>query len=182
MDDHTAQILDDTLRHIQRHGFRPITVGGGVDDTQAGAPFTYSVGFRALNHPDVIVTGLPPDRAATFLGLIYQRLRTGVGRTPDTHYDDLAEGYLTMFKPVRPVWRATLMRLTRTIYVRQNGDPAFEAMQLFYPDRFGRWPWDPHVAPGILPMEPRLDLAPRPPTHVGDTTLRAVLGAGLLVA
>jgi len=174
-------INQQMLHHLNQDGFSVVMVGGGADDGD-DAPFSYSVGFRTIGHPDIIIPGLPGARAADFIGQLHASAKAGTRRTPGVAYNDVASGYLAQFRSVLPQWRQELMPLASLAYRHINGDPNFTALQLFYPDRFGRWPWDPAVAPALRQMQPRLDLDPQPPRYAGDRLLRAVRGAGIAVA
>ena len=175
-----TSFIDQSVHDIRRRGFRVIVVGGGIDDDGNGAPCTYSIGLRALDHPDILVTGLPPVRASLFIASIYQSLQNGTRRTPGVLYDDLAQGFLTQFKPVTPFWRDRAMLLNDNCYRAINGDPTFDALQLCFPDRHHQWAWEAGFDPDARRFQPRLDLAPLPPRYAGDTTIRAVLGAGFV--
>jgi hypothetical protein len=170
-------ILQQTIHQVQQRGFRAMSVLGGIDDDGNGAPYTYSIGMRALNHPDVIIPGLPPEVATAFIGKIYGQVKAGLPREVGVTYDDVAEGYPAQFRAVLPAWRDRLTLVAGTVYQRLYGDPGHELIQLFYPDRLGRWPWEADVKPGIRAMQPRLDLEPLPPRFAGDPARRAVLGA-----
>lgn len=180
--DMLRRLVDQTVATVRRQGWRAVMVGAGVDDLDTGAPFTYSVGFALMGHPDIVVTGLRPDVAANFIGRAHERIAAGQRYEPLRLYDDLAEGYLSRFEPLHDFWYGRLLRMAPLVYGLLGETHPAGALQLFYPDRYGRWPWMDETALEFRILQPRLDLPPRPPRFPTDTTLRAVIGAPIAMA
>ena len=124
-----------TLHAVERLGVYPVMVGGPVDDEGGGGGFfVYSIGFRSLGHPDIILTGIRPDKAANVIWTVFQAVKAGRPRRPNDAHDDVAEGLLTYFRPVHDFWRERLMLHAGPIYEHLYHDPAFTAMHAIYPD------------------------------------------------
>lgn len=119
----------------------------------AGVPFMYSQGFRKLQHPDILVSGLPPAVAHRFIGDIFTLVQRGSAFVPGVEYDTIAEGYCAQVRAVHSTWRDELCMITGAVY----GDQNFDVLQLIYPDRYGRWPWNADcvhaVRAGILKLD-----------------------------
>ena len=123
----------------------------------AGVPFMYSQGFRKLQHPDILVSGLPPAVAHQFIGDIFTLVQGGAAFVPGIKYDTIAEGYDAQVREVHPTWRDELCIITGAVYGNHN----FDVLQLIYPDRYGRWPWNAAcvhaVRAGVLKLDVERD-------------------------
>jgi hypothetical protein len=67
--------LDDFLFHVHglitRFGWAVVPVGDG------SRAWAYTIGLVEVNHPELVVMGMPPERAGTLLNSLAARIREG---------------------------------------------------------------------------------------------------------
>lgn len=119
---------------IDHVGWHVMAIGPGD-----GFPaFCYSQGFKRLNHPDFIITGVGQRVGYEFIHQLYEQVRNGVRYEPNVEYTDIAaNGYKAQFVKVHPSWRDALCTVTAAVY---HNKP-FELLQFIIPDKYHRWPW-----------------------------------------
>ena len=140
---------------VERYGLHVIKVLGADDEPD----FAYSVGlFRTFDHPEVIILGLRLETMHRLLNDVAGELRTGrrfaAGDVSDGFLDDYDVAFRTV--PERQ-YRPYLGWATWF-----NDGLQYPALQLVYPDRERRWPWEPGVDEGFRRQQPVLDLEPVP--------------------
>ena len=120
----------------------------------AGPCYSHSVGmWHSFEQPEVLLIGLEPKMAQALIDLVADEAAEGREFAAGTQCDDLLQGY-----PARicAVPRQCLPRyFERAMWAYQDGD--FPAVQLVYPDKQGRWPWDPNVRDGFRDNQPVLE-------------------------
>ncbi len=115
--------------------------------------WAFSVGFvQTFHHPEVAIFGLPEDVLRALLDTIGRQLRTG--RTyPDGCVDEtLAPPYRCVFRAVDVAWHAAVLPVASWFY----GDRPFQTVQLFWPDRAQRLPWEAGFDPDLITFQPLL--------------------------
>jgi hypothetical protein len=134
-DNHEQKALDD----VQHYGLHVVNVLEEGDLP----PFTYSVGLcHTFKHPEVLIYGLPRDRAHRILNDLADELRAGKRYLAGGVYDDLIEGYRCTFRVIpQSQYRE---HLGWALWFNEH--PDFPALQFIYPDREGRWPWEDGVS------------------------------------
>lgn len=85
-------------------------------------------------------------------------MRSGRHFTAGGAHDDFLEGYEVTFRAVPPYQFAAWLGTGVRFY---DGE-SFPALQLVYPDRAGRWPWQEGVAPAFRERQPILADEPEP--------------------
>jgi hypothetical protein len=95
--------------------------------------FAYTIGLTALDHPEVVIYGLPAEAAHEFLNDIGSRVQAGSRFTADRIATDLAEDDLPM------AFIAVLDTADLTAVDEIYG--AVDALQMVWPDHNGRFPW-----------------------------------------
>ena len=145
MDDDTfiRAHLARTEQIIEERGWAQQHVLGG-----AGEPaFTYTVGLHRAGLPELIVFGPPDDVAAPMLDSVAWQLRQGRAYVDG----DVVDGR----KGDQPV-RVMEVLDSRTHLLHANAlSPSplpVPALQLIYPDRDGRWPWQPGSRIASVPL------------------------------
>jgi hypothetical protein len=134
---------------IQHYGLHILKVAGDDDWPE----FTYSVGlFHSFEHPEVIVLGLPGDVAHSLVNGLADEVRSGHRFIASEETENVLEGYPCTFRAVPPHHVGAHFGWASWFY---DGEP-FPALQLVYPDRARRWPWDPDISPGFLAQQPVL--------------------------
>jgi hypothetical protein len=140
------------LAAIDRYGVQITYVGGG-DGT---VPFAYTAGLAARDHPELILLGgIRPDYAQVTLNDLAFRVLGGVTFTEGDRFSDVIQGYdVIIAGPASPVWDPLYpVSMAKALY----GDRARGPLQVLYPDRQGRFPWDEGAEthyPLICPVPP----------------------------
>jgi hypothetical protein len=127
-DHHEQKALDD----VQLHGLHIVNV---LEDGKLPG-FAYTVGlYRTFQHPEVLVYGLPQERAHQILNDLADNLRAGQRYVAGGAYEDLLERYPCTFRLVPPAHYGE--HLGWAAWFNETND--FPALQLIYPDKEGRW-------------------------------------------
>ena len=107
----------------------------------------YTVGLTGRGHPELIVFGLRPEVARRALNTLADGVITGL-RAPRAGQsaDDVLDGYTVRFIAVEDAGRH-LPAATR-LYPGQ----VIEALQIVWPDRHHRWPWDTGTTVDAMPV------------------------------
>jgi hypothetical protein len=134
--------LDELRQLIAQHGW---AVRHVVDPNPARS-LSYTVGLTAHLHPEVVMTGLPPDVAHTFLNsagriVVHEHGHFAAGEETS----DLADGRAF---PVIAVSDTSALTAVAGLY----GD--VRAVQVVWADSRGQLPWEPGYAnpPGSQPL------------------------------
>lgn len=123
------------LQTLERHGWYVIKVGAGAE----AAAFAYSLGlFKTFGQPEVILFGLDLDTMHTLINDVGEAVRKGRRFAAGDSCDELLDGYTCTFRSVSPAHLRDNMTYTQWFY----GHDEFPAVQLVWPDRNGKFPWD----------------------------------------
>lgn len=123
----------DLVDLVDQYGWAVRHVVPPPDDDTAG--LSYTVGLTAMDHPEVVVQGLPADAANAFLNDVGQQVRDGVR---------FAAGQVTtaLTDDERPMaFIAIDDELTDELTVAGQLYGAVQALQLVWPDAAGVFPW-----------------------------------------
>ena len=131
MCDHPGSTIEDYLDELRstilEHGWAVQFVES--DRT----PYAYTIGLHDCGLPELLVTGLPPQRAARLLNRVAEMtIRDG----PPTPGDQLQV-------PAGPLVEAVTVDhpdAHMDMAVAFHADPQLRALQLVWADRDGRWP------------------------------------------
>jgi hypothetical protein len=141
-----AQVLADLRRVVDRFGWAVLHGGGsGPGDPR----WSYTVGLAGLEHPEVIVVGLPFEAAETYLNLVGEAVRAGARFSPGVVTTALTDAD----SPVVFLQVADTSRLA----VAEQFAGSVDALQLVWPDSTGKLPWEeghrnpPHAQPLLGP-------------------------------
>lgn len=151
MDEHEAQTLAD----IDRFGWSVLRVSN-----DKGPDFAYSVGmFRTLSHPEILLFGLPLDTMHRLINDVGASVRAGARYSAGQVTDEFLEGYDVTFRAIPEFQYPGHLGWANWLY----GGTAFPALQMIYPDRDRRWPWEDSVAHAFRDGQPILADIPVPP-------------------
>lgn len=115
--------------------------------------WAFSVGFsRTFHHPEIAVFGLPDDVLRAMLDAIGQALRDGRSYRDGQEDAGLAPPYRCVFRGIDASWRNRLMPDAAWFY----GEGSFPALQLVWPDRAHRLPWEEEFDPDLRSFQPLL--------------------------
>ncbi|HJW93505.1 MAG TPA: DUF4262 domain-containing protein [Thermoanaerobaculia bacterium] len=127
-----------------------------VHEKRSTPGWAYSIGLhKTMQQPDIIVFGLRPATMEQLIENTVQRMREGIVYADSLEDDELLQGYTCVFKTVREIWYDVTVKHARWFY----GGANFPLLQLYWPDRNGKFPWDPKCQPEVRALQPRLHVA-----------------------
>ena len=140
-----AQYLTNSLELIEKHGWMLQGVFSTKDDP--GPSFVYTVGLTVLGHPELIIFGLPHNVAGVLLNEMGDQIRkTGRRYVAGELLPDLLDGdYVARLIKVDD----TTEHLTLANRIYGHGT-VIEALQVVWPDKERRYPWDEGFALPLL--------------------------------
>lgn len=149
--------ITDELSAVERQALEDIAEYGvhivHVPDSDSGPGFSFTIGlWHQFGQPEVIAFGLPEEVAHELLNAIADEADDGRTFRDGEKHDELLVGYPVRFVAVPPDARASYFGLAEWAYA---GEP-FECVQLVWPDKQGRWPWDDAVRDGFRTGQPVL--------------------------
>jgi hypothetical protein len=122
--------MDDLRTKIHAHGWAV----RNVSDADPAKCLSYTVGLTAHGHPEVVMTGLPPEAGTAFLNIVGEIVVHEGGRfTAGELTAELADGPPM---PVISVSDKSDLTAVEAIY----GD--VPAIQVVWTDSSGRLPWE----------------------------------------
>lgn len=128
-------------------------------------PFLYSIGLmQTCDHPECIVFGLDEDNAHALLTHLFERIRSGQSfAKPDVYAiniggDEHRIGIRPVHETQHPLYLGYAMGYCR--FLGRMGE--LEAVQVFWPDSDGKFPFDAGCGQEVYQEQPRLDLALTP--------------------
>lgn len=155
MEDDLQALGDATLERVRRDvevfGWHLLLVTGDVGEPA----FLFTIGlWRSFRHPEIIlfVPSHDPQDMAGNLQVVVERIRQGNTFRPEQIGEGLFGQFPGAFRPVAKLWYPLFLGTAMAFY---DGD-AFPALQLFWPDPDGRFPWEDGFAAGLLPFQPLL--------------------------
>jgi hypothetical protein len=148
----TDAIEARVLRDVGAHGCHIVHIL--PEDDAPG--WSYTVGLHhAGGHPELLIFGLPHPTAHQVLNLGAALCRSNSAGQPladGVPSDVLLEGYACVPRLASPRWYRPLIGYARWF----NQGDAFPLLQLFWPDRDGRMPWDPEAPAWLRQDQPLL--------------------------
>ncbi len=122
--------------NIRKYGWHCLHVAACDGDEE---PFSYSIGFaEAHGAPEVVIFGLPGEKAHALLNACAGALKRGHVIRPDVEDPQLLSGgYSVVFRRIRAEWFDEYLGTVQRYY----GAKPFDAVVMFLPDREHRFPW-----------------------------------------
>jgi hypothetical protein len=99
--------------------------------------WAYTIGLHHFGHPEIIVTTLPQRVAHNILNNVGEQVKQGQRFEVGPLYDKIIEGYGVTFRPVPDVSAGEWFNVAHNYW----GGYSFDALQLVWPDKEGRFPW-----------------------------------------
>lgn len=136
-----------------------VTYVGGAHCSRPGCdsepddrpPFAYTIGLFGLNHPELLMVGVPPNVASVVLGALGQRIRAGENLMPGSLIT--LDEWPRRIIPEEVPNPGEIVLWSNDFYQRPP-EHSVPVLQLTYDDAAGRFPWDDGYA--------RPELQPRP--------------------
>lgn len=121
---------------------------------------SHSVGmWENFEQPEVVVVGLPPEVAGELIELVADEADEGHRFLDGTRHEGLLQDYPVRFVAVPKGRYGECLAAACWAY---EGDD-FAAVQLVWPDKQGRWPWDLEARQGFAETQPVLGRAGQAP-------------------
>lgn len=109
----------------------------------------YTIGLTGHRHPELILFGLPPDISRAALHTVAEEMIEGRRTCVAGQYaDDVLEGHPVTFVAVTEPDRH--LPVAARFYAGTG--TAVEALQIVWPDRYHRWPWQPGAHVDDMPI------------------------------
>lgn len=128
---------------------------------EGGKPaFAFSLGhFHMKNHPEIIVIGLPAEVAHQLLNIAVVKI-VGAQEKIElyTKYTDFTEGLSVAFVPVDLEHYGEYLGYANWYYGAM--EKPFPAIQMVWPDREGKYPWESGYDKRYLSIQPILGPMP----------------------
>lgn len=132
-DEHDRKLLSD----VERFGWHVVH----INEDEEGPGFSFSVGFYyTLQQPEILIMGLKQEVAHDLLRIAYVQMRGGRSFKPFERYSDFAQGCDCAFAPIGIEHYREHLGYAMWFY-RSLPNP-FPALQLIWPDKRGRFPWE----------------------------------------
>lgn len=152
--------------HIEEHGWSVVVVA----EEREVPGWAYSVGlWHTMRSPEVCMFGLRGRDMHTWVNAVGQQVRAGQVLRQDEERFGVLDGFPVVVRPVDPTWQDEMLTLAGDFY-----RTAVPAVQLVWPDRDGRFPWDPGAGERCRVNQPSLWL-PRDDHPPGQWTRLADL-------
>lgn len=148
-DDRAAEYKSRVQREVAEFGCHI----AALTDDDGGPMSAFTVGLlTTYGHPEVVVFGLELDTAEDLLDLVQEQIEAGERFEAGKKYDKLLRTFACTFRPVAA--RHVPMFASATAF---HGRSDFPMLQLFWPDKHGRFPWEPGVREGHRAGQPVLE-------------------------
>lgn len=137
--------LSNVVEGVARYGW----IVQGVFPTEPGHyGFAYTVGLAAKGHPELISFGLPVEVAQDVLNDLAGRTLAGQTIAPGLPLYDVIVGHPVRFLEVREPTE----HLGMSSLLYGSTEQPVRALQVVFPDRHGRWPWEDGSELAELPI------------------------------
>lgn len=128
-------------------------------------PFLYTIGLmQTLNHPEFIMFGLDAGNAHALFSQLVRNIRAGQSYAePGVYTVNIgSDEHQVGFRPVDPTQHELYLGFAMG-YRRHIGRwGELSAMQVFWPDSSGKFPFDVGCELDVYQLQPRLDLGLTP--------------------
>ena len=149
---------DEIAEVVREHGWFAASI------SDHAPPFLYSIGLmQTWNHPELVVFGLDPNDAHALLSWMIREIRAGRSfAQKGVCTVALAEDRRIGLRRVHPTQHSLYLGFAMG-YSRYTGRIGeLEAVQVFWPDSRGRFPFEVGCDIGVYQCQPRLDIALTP--------------------
>ena len=136
------------LRDIEEQGVHLVHV---EPEEGEGPAYSYTVGLtHTYGHPEVLVIGLSGEVAQELLDVVSDQVAGGLKLEGGRLHDGVVDGYPVVCLPLNGA--AIDGYLGVALWAYQNEE--FDAVQLVYPDKMGRWPWTEGTQKAFVSNQP----------------------------
>jgi hypothetical protein len=148
-DDHDRKLLSD----VASYGWHVPHIFADKD----GPEYSFSVGlYLKFGHPELLVMGLPQPIAHQLINLAAGHIASGRVFRPRERTEDLTQGFACSFVPILVDYYQNYLGYDICFY-RSLKRP-FPALQLVWPDKQGRFPWESNYDESFFRLQKLLDV------------------------
>jgi hypothetical protein len=134
---------------IERHGWHVVIVPPESDSPG----WAHTIGlFERYQHPELLVFGSEPRQLGALVNALGERVRGGRRFAAGEEAGGLLAELPFAFRAVASRWTAVFLGNAAWHYQRDD----FPVLQGFWPDRGGRFPWDPGCTAEVAAEQPQL--------------------------
>lgn len=143
-DEHDQKLLSD----IERVGWHVIH----INEDEQGPGYTFSVGFYyTFQQPEILIMGLRQEVAHELLKIAVVQMAGGKTYQPFDRVSQFAESYDCAFAPIEMQHYRDY--LGYAVWFYRSLPKPFPAMQLVWPDKDGRFPWEANYDERFLNLQ-----------------------------
>jgi Domain of unknown function (DUF4262) len=141
-----------TAQFVRDYGWN--VTGVAADEQTPG--WAYSIGlWHTLGSPEVVVFGLSIEPMMGMVNIVGDQIRDGQALQPDQRRAGVIEGFEVIVRPVHPDWYGDFFGAAIDFYQ----EPPLPIVQLVWPDKQGRYPWDTGAHAALFEQQPMLWLS-----------------------
>ena len=136
---------------VRRFGWHGVRVKG----RSGGAGYLFTVGlWQTYRHPEILLFAPEEDPSGMLKPLqkVCQAVSEDTVFSAEQAHPRLFDDFPGVFGEVDPTWYGEYFGAARAFY----GDESFPALQLFWPDRQGLFPWEDSCAAPVRAWQPLL--------------------------
>ena len=124
-----------------------------IAEDSEGPGFAYSFGlYEEFKHPEIIIFGLDSAIMHSVLNDAGDQVRKGARFSNGCVTGEILQGYNCVFRQVNPHQYHEFCGWAVWFY----GNSDFPVLQLFWPDKKGRFPWDDDFTESLRDLQPDL--------------------------
>ena len=124
-----------------------------IPEDEVGPGFSFSVGLTHTHgHAELLLFGLDWEVAHSYVNFLAEKIAGGRRYVDGEEVPELFGRYAGAFVAVPRSQYPEYLGTARWAYRSDD----FETLQVVYPDREGRWPWEDGVHDGFLARQPVL--------------------------
>jgi hypothetical protein len=123
-------------------------------------PFQYTIGLmETLRHSEFIIFGLDSDNAHALFSALFRDIRAGRSfAEPGMHMVNLGgDEHRVGFRPVHPTQHPLYLGFAMGFLTNIGRIGELVAMQAFWPDESGKFPFEAGCDLAVYQLQPRLD-------------------------
>jgi hypothetical protein len=141
---------DEIARALAKDGWRAI-------GSNTSPPYVYTCGLMTtFGHPELIMFGLKGDERFAILDAMVNGLQSGRSFAKPGKYDSVTDMWPIAVRKVHPIQHE--FYFDYAMEHCRHRSCGLEAMQVFWPDDHGRYPFDVGCDRAVYESQPRLDL------------------------
>jgi hypothetical protein len=143
---------DEIAQTVAKHGWQAIN----ISDTSP--PFLYTCGLlTTFEHPELIIFGLESRQTHAILAAMVNGLRSGQSFAKPGKYDRVTDMWPIAVQKVHPTQHEFYLGYAMGHCRHMGNAGGLAAMQVFWPDDHGRYPFDVGCDLAVYGSQPRLD-------------------------